>query len=564
MAIMVVSFLQMAKPVSVAAETCQELKDKASTLASTSQNENLDGDTGTTQLAKCVKLSQNNMRYLYGDNHRPEQWTEWVNSSDECIAANPVCKADQTTTEIEKAAATCKKQHDMAATCDGAAFIINEYGRDWTSPENTKPPVIKGGTPEITCKAQGIATLDYDGCAKFVQNSSIMDAAQGAIQTGQNMYYQDQAQTAQMKAAASPETATAGLQALQTGVKGQQDIMTQRAALDTGKFAALASYYAGIPSASDLQDKCANYHPKNETLKNGCTNAVTRQDLFAFLQNQTEKDKMKAKLVGVGINVASDAVMADLMAKRANDISNAIANVNSFKPIDPLAPATTNVQSTYCQQNPGDPKCLTGGLDRTFSAMGDNTITFGDGGTGTTYTNTNPNLDPGAGASNAINPTAGGVTSVGNIITPAQQKGGVADIAAAATIGKGTPPAGGGGGGSSGGGGGGGGGAPAAGTAGGASSAIAGKAPSYGGGGGTLSMMGGLGSMKAKTAAKDDGNPFGKLFNKDTNKSGAIDFGRSPTFQKVGNKTDNIFDMISKRYTNVSNDKRLIEYEIAK
>ena len=75
-------------------------------------------------------------------------------------------------------------------------------------------------------------------------------------------------------------------------------------------------------------------------------------------------------------------------------------------------------------------------------------------------------------------------------------------------------------------------------------------------------MMGGYG-MKGKTAAKDDANPFGKLFNKD-GRSGAIDFGRSPASQKVGSKNDNLFEMISKRYTTVNTDKRLIEYEIMK
>jgi hypothetical protein len=77
-------------------------------------------------------------------------------------------------------------------------------------------------------------------------------------------------------------------------------------------------------------------------------------------------------------------------------------------------------------------------------------------------------------------------------------------------------------------------------------------------------MMGGFGINKAKSGAKDEGNPFGKLFNKEGNKSGAIDFGRAPASQKVGTKTDNLFEMISKRYTNVSGEKRLIEYELTK
>jgi hypothetical protein len=76
-------------------------------------------------------------------------------------------------------------------------------------------------------------------------------------------------------------------------------------------------------------------------------------------------------------------------------------------------------------------------------------------------------------------------------------------------------------------------------------------------------MMGGYGINKNKSGSKDDSNPFGKLFNKDGNKSGVLDFkGRAPA--SVGTKGDNLFEMISKRYETVSADKRLIEYELAK
>lgn len=544
----------------------KEMKTKAP--AATSENENQDGDTGTALMRKCVAISGNHMRYLYSSNKRPFSWKDYTEATDECLGASQECGGNADQSKVQ----ACSGVKALAARCDAAAFIINEFGRDWRSSDHVKPAEVKGGTPEIKCSAVGLATVDYEGCVKFVQNGDIMDAAQTAVQTGQELYYKDKAMTAQMEAANSTNTATASLEALRTGVKGQEDIMTQRAALNTGKFAALATYYSEIPSIDDLKEKCKGYRKPEGLDSDGlesdkvCSNVVGRQQDFAFLMNQTAKEKMKAKLAKVGIDVASNALMAGLMAKRAGDIKDAIAKVDAFKPIDPLAPAADTLQTTYCQQNPGDAKCLTGGLDRTFDATSDNVITFGEGGTGTSYSNTNPYQDPTAGTTNSTGTTGkNSIGGVGSVIAAAQQSGGLESIASGATVSKGAAPTGSGGGGGGGGGssGGGGGGAPGAQNPGGTSAAIAGRAPSYGGGSGTLSMMGGFGINKSKSGAKDDGNPFGKLFNKDGNKSGVINFqGRSPA--SVGNKGDNLFDMISKRYTTVNSDKRLIEYELTK
>ncbi|MBC7540841.1 MAG: hypothetical protein H7281_18615 [Bacteriovorax sp.] len=561
-----------AKKAASALCTSEKAKIKAAIQSEikTGKNENQDGDSNNI-MKKCVKLSGNNMRYLYKNGHRglTIDWNAFIAASDECINDIQACKTDtKPDSETEAKHKACAAIKTLAPQCDGAAYIISAFDRDYENSDHAVTKDLKGGNPTITCKGVGISTLDYEACVKFVQNSDIMDAAQGAIQTGQDLYYKDQAMTAQMQAASSTDSATAGLKALKTGVKGQEDIMTQRAALDTGKFAALATYYSEVPTREDLIAKCTKYKTMGVPAglpDTGCEAAVARQQDFGFLMNQQAREKMKAKLAAVGINVASDALMASLMAKRAGDIDNAIAKVDAFKPIDPLAPAADNLQTTYCQQNPGDAKCLTGGLERTFDAMGDNVISFGEGGTGTIYANKNPALDGSGAATTAAIPTAKTASgAIGSVISSAQQKGGLADSVAKATVTKGSAPSGGGGGGgSSGGGGGGGGGAPPGQQAGGVSNAIAGRAPNYGGGTGTLSMMGGYGIKGGKTAAKDDGNPFGKLFNKDASKSGSLDFGgRSPA--SVGTKGDNLFDMISKRYTNVNSSKRLLEYEMTK
>lgn len=534
----------------------------ASQYISTEHHENSDGGNGSSLMKKCVELSGNNMRYLYGKQRKTIDWNKLVDAKEECIAITPACAS----ADVSAKQKACDNWKRTAALCDAGAFIISQSGRDWELPEHVKPSDVKGGNPEIKCTALGIETLDYEGCAKFVQNGDIMDAAQSAIQMGQELYYKDQAMTAQMEAASSTESATAGLKALGTGIKGQQDIMNQRAAIDTGKFTALAIYYSKIPDYEEIKGICAKYQAgANGLTQNLCEAAVSQHPGFAFLMNQTAKEKMKAKLAKVGIDVTSNLVMANLMGNRLNDVNNAIAKVDAFKPIDPLAPAADNMQSTYCQQNPGDSKCLTGGLDRTFDAMDGNVISFGEGGTGTSYSNNNPYVDPTAGTKESVSSgSKNSITGVGGVISAAQQNGGLETKAGAATVSKGTAPTGGGGGGGGSGGGvggGGGGGAPAT-AAQGSSPGYNGRAPKYDGGGGTLSMMGGYGINKNKGTAKDDSNPFGKLFNKDGNKSGVVNFARSPA--SVGNKGDNIFEMISKRYTTVSSDKRLLEYELTK
>jgi hypothetical protein len=216
--------------------------------------------------------------------------------------------------------------------------------------------------------------------------------------------------------------------------------------------------------------------------------------------------------------------------------------------------------------NPGQPQCLTEGLDRTFDTMNDNVITFGGGATGTSY-----------GTSNSVdgaNITGGPVDTtvrkasgpVGSIIASAAQDNTMEKSSAATVSTSGTGESGGGGsgGGGSAGGGGGGGSAPAAAAPGGPQPTVAGKVPSYNNGGSGFSIMGGFGINKKKGEGKSEDNPFGKLFGKDGGKTdGVLNF-RDLASQKVGGKGDNLFDMISKRYSTVNADKRLIEYELTK
>ena len=350
----------------------------------------------------------------------------------------------------------------------------------------------------------------------------------------------------------------------------QQEMMNQRTAVEASKLAYAYTLYTEMPRTSEVADKCKGFVGRSITgidetaTLDQCTRAVGTGKGFALLMNPQALETMRSKLVQIATATGSNMLLASLLGKRAEDVNSAIAKIDEFKPVDPYTTTQAEAQSTFCKQNPGLAQCLTAGLERTFDTMNDNVITFGDGATGTSY-----------GAVGADATTAsGGITDttarktvgpVGSIIAAAAQDNSMEKSDAAKVTSSGTGASGGGGGGSGGGasGGGGGGAPPAAGSPGGVTAAIQGKTPTYGGGTGSLSVMGGFGINKKKGDAKDDGNPFGKLFGKDNPKDGLVNF-RDIASQKVGTKGDNLFDMISKRYSSVNADKRLLEYELAK
>ncbi len=555
---------------STSGENCEKVPNNnykrfVEEITRTENNELTDGKFGSGALSDCVALSRGNMRYLYKNgNSAVSNGFTWDKAVEiKCLENSKVCGG-------EESLDSCKNKLKVQATrCDSVAYIASVYGRDWTNKEHIETPNVKGGNPPITCQGNGVPTVDYDACVKFVQNGEIMDATQTVVQAGQELYYKDKTMTKQAEVAQSANTATAGLEALKDTVKSQKEIMEQRTAMDSGKLAMLASYYTDMPSADEVRAKCSNYilpEGLKDQKQELCRDVINKND-FGILSNAMTKEKMKSKLISLGVNVASDAVMAGLLSKREGDLKNAIAKVDEFKPIDPLAPQADNLQTTYCQQNPGDPKCLTGGLDRTFDMMNDNVITFGEGGSGASFNPNNPYADTtNSNGTNSNGTTKNSITGVGSAIASAQQSGGLADPIAAGTItkGGGATGGGGGGGGSGGGAGGGGGGAPAGqGSPGGVSAAIGGKAPAYNGGSGFSLLGGGNGLRNNKAKGEKEENPFGKLFGKNANNNGTVNF-RGIASQNVGSKGDNIFDMISKRYSTVNGEKRLIEYEAAK
>lgn len=136
-------------------------------------------------------------------------------------------------------------------------------------------------------------------------------------------------------------------------------------------------------------------------------------------QNQSQIDAMRSKLITIATSAGSNAILANLLGKRADDVKDAIAKIDDFKPTDPTLITEEDALTTYCKLNPGVEKCLTQDLSRTFDTLNDNIITFGEGGTGTNYGNSN-GIMPGAVSDSSSDPASRkSVAPVGSIIASA-------------------------------------------------------------------------------------------------------------------------------------------------
>ena len=81
----------------------------------------------------------------------------------------------------------------------------------------------------------------------------------------------------------------------------------------------------------------------------------------------------------------------------------------------------------------------------------------------------------------------------------------------------------------------------------------------FGGTGAGSLRFGGGGKGRSRGKAKKVANPFAKMFGKKKNGKGGVTSFRNPA--SIGGKKGSIFNMISIRYKDVNQKKRLIEYE---
>lgn len=565
---------------SASSAQCKPEIEKAAPYASQQGN---DGSyPGSNNFNNCDKMSRGHLKSIYKNSSSSRSSFNWkpyieLACADSCGEPEKFkeCKAEQT-----------KK----AIACESVLFVMSHYDRDWSDEEQIMPvsataaagpqaqqqqqgsaTAAAASGSSIKCKSEGIETLDYIACKKFSTQLDLLDAVQTVAQSTQELVYSDKMMDTQTKYAKEENSATGALKATGDSLEMQQSMYQQRTVVDATKLAYLYSIYNEMPKSADMIAKCENIGKINVDTGLGtigrdtCTSAVrTGQGGFALAQNQSQIDAMRSKLITIATSAGSNAILSNLLGKRADDVKDAIADIDAFVPTDPTVVTEEDALATYCKLNPGVEKCLTSDLSRTFDTLNDNIITFGEGGTGTNYGSSN-GISTGAITDSSTDGTArSSVTPVGSIIAGAAKDNSI-EGSSGATVSTGKGPSGGGGGGGLGGGGsGGGGGAPPAAPAqGGVAAAVQGKTPTYGGGAGSISVVGGFGLNKAKGDKAED-NPFGKLFGKDAPKgTGVVNF-RDIASQKVGAKGDNLFDMISKRYSSVAADKRLIEYELTK
>ena len=536
---------------------------------------------GSVKFNTCDRMSFGKLKDLYKNGSRNPSilptWEPYLKYA--CL--------DKCNTPDANEFNNCVKQKaDDAKKCESVLYVMSFYDRDWDDSEqiqrvsgNTQAtgapgaPAAPTSASAFKCKSEGIETLDYIPCKKFVSQIDILDALQGAAQGVQELVYADKMMDASTKYAKEENSATGALKATGESLEKQQDMYQQRTAIDATKLAYMYSLYKDMPKMEEMRDKCQGIEKSTSNIglgpkpveKEDCRMHVLSGKGFALAQNQSQLDAMKSKLISIATSAGSNAILSALLGKRAGDVKDAIAQIDEFKPTDPTIMTEENTLTTFCQLNPGAEKCLTQDLSRTFDTLNDNIISFGEGGTGTSYGNSEGIT------TNAISNSGGdpasrtSVTPVGSIIASAARDNSI-EGSTGATVSAGKAPSGGGGGGGTGGGGsGGGGGAPIPPPAqGSVAAAVQSKTPTYAGGGGSISVVGGLGLNRAKGDGKSEDNPFGKLFGKDKpNESGVVNF-RGIASDKVGDKAENLFDMISKRYSSVAADKRLIEYELVK
>lgn len=477
-----------------------------------------------------------------------------------------------------------KKYQNLVSDCIAIGHVLKQHNRKWDSTHQEKVDKkstqmqngqMAAGTSvagsNISCISQGIETVDYEPCKKFVDAYTAAEAATQMVHAGQSVMLQGKLMDVEADMIKDQNSATGALKAQAKGMKEQANIYAQRAALDASKLGILYNLYEAIPKSKDLQDNCSDYDKRNKglnipgvTLSTArCQEAVrTSGTGFALLLNQAALDAMKAQLMTAAVSTANNTILSKLTNDRAKEAKRAIADIEDFKPTDPFKIATEEEKTTLCEKDPSSKQCTDIGLDANYDAVSDNTIVFGSTGSGSSYTGGSASENEIANGSDGTSSSGGSVPTIGSVIAEVDKSGSVESSAAGTVSSKANGGSASGGGGAGGGAGSLGGQTPQKAAEGGVAQAIASKVAGYSGGEG-FSVTGGLGIKGKKSGEKSEENPFGKLFGKDGAKASDVNF-RDIASTKVGAKGDNIFDMISKRYGAVNSEKRLVEYELAR
>ncbi|GEM_PF-5205170 len=488
------------------------------------------------------------------------------------------------------------------AKCSALYSVVSNgpSKREMDLSEYNKSQESKSYDGALKCSSLGYETQDYKACAEAVTYYDAVFIGRKAVETAQSFQYMDKSMDIQTEMAQNAQTdATAGLKAQKADIQQKADLARTRAATETAAVGALWMAMQQIPTIDELHKECESriesannledfsnnltqlytsaVHNKIGLEDNGiseellssistaCATYVRNTESTAthsLIQNGGAKDIVQQALIDAGVNIATTLGTAEILDKQASRVGDAIKLVDDYDP-ESLAYDSEDLLATECQVNPGSENCVSAQYERGVDYYNDGInvegMQFATSDSTLPIDEYDRNTDAVSDSTDRSN-TVGGI---GATVNPVDKGSGLADspIGAASVSSTGSNGIGSGGGGR--GGGGGGASAPANGSAStggqGASKPYVGssKKLSYSSSGSGLSFSSGSTRTTKKSKAE---NPFSKLFGKKTAKTdGVLNF--RGVASDVGSKNGSIFQMISKRYSAVSKDKRLEEYQ---
>lgn len=461
---------------------------------------------------------------------------------------------------------------------------------------------------KIVCTAAGYETQDYVSCKTAVNFYDAIFMGRKAVETVQQFDYMDKTMDIQTDLAKNAQTdAAAGLKAQKQNIEQKAEMARVRAASEATAAGLLWHAMSEIPDLDKLTTSCqtvakgakhkesfkevhdlfvAQMKEVNKIIANQQnTNTIAAIEGYEFsgnkncqdyignvgggaahamINNAEAKQNMQQALIDAGMQAVTMLGTAEILDKQAGRVGDAIKGVQDHDP-ETLTYDGEDILATECQINPGSENCVNAQYERGVDYY-DQGINV-DGMQFATSDATNDlddlgkrNVDNSNGDSTDRKNSVGGM---GDTVNGVNKGSGLAEGPAGAASVKSTGANGigaGGGGGSAGGGG-----ASAPGNGSAKTGGQGGNKPyvgsskkiGYSGGAGSLSYRGGGSKRTRKAKAK---NPFGNLFGKKGKKKGGVMNFRGMA-SKIGPKNGSIFNMISKRYSSVTKDKRLEEYQ---
>lgn len=461
---------------------------------------------------------------------------------------------------------------------------------------------------KIECSTTGVEVQDYPACKDIVNaydGAIVGETVMGVVQTYQtnlnvneNLYDYNK----------DPTNPKAALSAQLNSTKNERVISDTRTGFYTAKMAAMAGLITAIPNYDDLLKKCEDkFGTSHQTkisveanLKGGnpdksfvatlekelqnivkvgqfnltsgeevynkygnerdagfCGNAIYQTE-FNLIQNQRAKDAAIEAAMQAGVDMTKYGLSSVLLRDQEKRIKNAMKDIDDYAPKD-YEVKLKDEKVKYCQKYPNADGCRYTAHNPYESSLADNTITLQGSGANETGLDVD-NEDGSYGADNiasgsqAVNPFGDAVIAASessDYESPPPAPGSLKPI----TDGGGKGGEGGGGGGSSN--------VPSGDNNKGSSNPAGGnykpQVVNYSAGGATVGYSGG----RVRQTTEKTKNPLEGLLNKagPEDNNNTISTFRNPA-SGLGVSTDDLFQKLSKRYSVVVGQKRLIEYDI--